>query len=54
VGDFHFNDNETVRVFAVDAPGGPVVIVIEAFPGADAEGFLEQASTVVGSMSISD
>lgn len=51
-GDFHFNDAERVRVYAIDAGSATVVIVIEAFPDADYEVLLEKAEEVIATMTI--
>lgn len=51
-GDFHFADDETARVIALDVDGQVVVIVIEAYPGADYEEFLAEATAIVASMEI--
>jgi hypothetical protein len=50
--DFHFNDAERVRVYAVDGGGFTVIIVIEAFPDADYEVLLQKADEVIGTMTI--
>ncbi|MGH2463691.1 MAG: hypothetical protein ACRDFZ_08745 [Candidatus Limnocylindria bacterium] len=52
VGDFHFNDQETARVIAVDGGSATVIIVIEAFPDADYEHLLDHATEVIESMTI--
>lgn len=49
-GDYHFNDAERVRVYAVDAGSATVVIVIEGFPDADYEVLLEKAEEVIATM----
>jgi hypothetical protein len=51
-GDFHFNDGETARVFAVDGGTATVIIVIEAYPNADFAQVLEAAETVLATMTI--
>lgn len=51
-GDFHFNDAEQVRVYAVDAPGGTVVIVIESFVDADHDLLVQMAEEVIATMTI--
>lgn len=51
-GDYHFNDAERARVYAVDAGSATVVIVIEAFPDADFEALLEKAEEVIATMTI--
>lgn len=51
-GDFHFNADETVRVMAVDAGSAIVIIVVEAFLGADYQTLLERAQDVVDTMTI--
>ena len=50
--DFHFNDAERVRVYAVDAGGTTVIILIEAFPEADYAVLLHKAEEVIASMTI--
>lgn len=51
-GDFHFNDAEQVRVYAVDAGNAVVAIVIEAFPDADYDVLLQKAEEVIATMEI--
>jgi hypothetical protein len=51
-GDFHFDDRERVRVYAVDAACVTVAIVIEALPGADYDVLLAKAEEVIDSMTI--
>jgi len=51
-GDFHFNDGEQVRVYAVDAACVTVAIVIEAFPEANFDVLLEKAEEVIATMTI--
>ncbi|MGH2483935.1 MAG: hypothetical protein ACRDE9_05720 [Candidatus Limnocylindria bacterium] len=51
-GDFHFNDQETARVIAVDGGSATVIIVIEAFPEADYDHLLDHAMEVVETMVI--
>jgi hypothetical protein len=50
--DFHVNDAERVRVFALDAGGWTVIIVIEAFPDADYDVLLQKADEVIATMTI--
>jgi len=50
--DFHLNDGEHVRVYAVDAACVTVAIVIEAFPEAKFEILLEKAEEVIATMTI--
>jgi hypothetical protein len=50
VNDFHFEDREKARVTAVDAPGGTIVFVAEAFPDVDYESFLAEATTLMESV----
>jgi hypothetical protein len=52
VGDFHLNDQETARIYAVEAADATVLIVVEAFPGADWEAFLPQAEAIIQAMEI--
>lgn len=54
VGDFHFADAERARVIAVDAPGGTVVLIAEAYPGVDDDSFLATAMDVVESLEIEE
>ncbi|MEX1072159.1 MAG: hypothetical protein WED86_00535 [Chloroflexota bacterium] len=56
-GDFHFNDGEQVRVYAIDAGNVVVAIVIEAFPDvagpdADYDVLLQKAEEVIATMVI--
>lgn len=51
-GDFHFNDAEKVRVFAIDAGSATVLIVVEAFFDADYPGLLQKTDEVIASMTI--
>lgn len=50
--DFHLNDDERVRVYAVDAACVTVAIVIEAFPGSNYDVLLEKAEEVIATMTI--
>jgi hypothetical protein len=50
--DFHFDDGERVRVYAVDAACVTVAIVIEAFPEAKFDVLLEKAEEVIATMTI--
>ncbi len=52
VGDFHFADGETVRVWAVQADDATVAIVAEADQGVDTDAFLAAAEEIVGSMTV--
>jgi len=52
VGDFHFSDAETVRVWAVDAPGGTLALVAEADQGADTDAFFAAVAEILASMTI--
>ncbi len=52
VGDFHLNDDETARFYAVEGTDAPIIIVIEAYPGVDWEPFLSDAMAIVDSMEI--
>jgi hypothetical protein len=56
-GDFHFNDAEQVRVYAIDAGNVVVAIVIEGFPevagpDADYDVLLQKAEEVIATMVI--
>ena len=50
--DFHLDDGERVRVYAVDAACVTVAIVIEAFPGSNYDVLLEKAEEVIATMTI--
>lgn len=52
VGDFHFGDAETVRVWAVDAGGETVALVAEANEGANIDAFLGAVDDILASMTI--
>ena len=52
-GDFHFNDGEWVRVYAIDAGNVTLVMVIEAFREADYEALLLKADEILSTMVIS-
>lgn len=55
VGDFHLNDGETARLYAVEAVEAAdttVLIVVEAFEGVDWEPFLASAMTILEGMEI--
>lgn len=51
-GDFHFNDNEKVRVFAIDAGSVTVLIVVEAFLDADYPVLLQKTDELIATMTI--
>jgi hypothetical protein len=51
-GDFHFIDDERARVIALDVEGQVLVIVIESYPDANHDDFLEDALSIVESMEI--
>jgi hypothetical protein len=50
--DFHLNDSERVRVYAVDAACTTVAIVIEAFEDTTWDILLEKAEEVIATMTI--
>lgn len=50
--DFHFNDGEHARVIAVDTGGATIVVVIEAFPGADYDLLIAKATTLLETMTL--
>lgn len=52
VGDFHFADEETVRVWAVDGSEAMVAIVAEATSGADTAAFLSAVDEIVATMTV--
>lgn len=52
VGDFHFTDGETVRIWAVDASGETVVLAAEADAEADTDAFLVEVDEILATMSI--
>jgi len=52
VGDFHFSDAETVRVWAVDAEGGTVALVAEVDSAGDADAFLAAVDEILATMTI--
>ena len=54
LGDFHFNDAELARVYAIDGGGVTIVVVSEAFPlqHADYEALLTASEAVLASMTI--
>jgi hypothetical protein len=52
VGDFHFGDAETVRVWAVDTEGGTVALVAEANEGVDTDAFLSAVDDILATMTI--
>jgi hypothetical protein len=52
--EFHFNDGETVRLLVVDLERFSMVVVLEAFPGADPTEFFARAQAVLDTMEISE
>ena len=50
--DFHLNDAERARVYALETGGATIVIVIEAFPDADYDLLLQKADEVLATMTI--
>lgn len=51
-GDFHFNDAERARGYAIDGGGVTIVVIIEAFPDADFDVLLTASEAVLASMVI--
>jgi hypothetical protein len=51
-GDFHFTDEETARVIAVDGGSATVVLVAEALPDVEYDHFLEHFTELVETMTI--
>lgn len=52
-GDFHLNDGEQVRIYAIDAGNVTLAIVIEAFRDSDYDLLLQKADEVIATMVIS-